>query len=1046
MLLNHTYEANFVDSNGNLGAKLQPHQSNAIHTHQGGDTRKGAIDTASLLNINLIWKRFEEDQTDLMAQSILDAVTYGNVDGIITTIPNLQVANAIASVRALRLPVIIFELGESYASELGLARVLTSDEILGKAIAQQLLERGYSHPLVISPSPLGNVNAEGRYAAIRTTIRNPLHGFLQVSNSTSAVDDVVHNFSKGAYDSMIAIGGVAASNSVAGALMNMSGVHNGKRIGAGFVDLDGEDLDVVFNSFPDTTVGISQLPYYQSALPVVYLYLQYLTSFDVYGNQTIPTGPIVITNSNLNTTESGRDRQGFLLHPNRRNNTVGVIIPNSLGDSYGRNILSGIQQLANKISWNIFTNTSGDYIGYPEKLMSSVTNFLSNPNVDGIVLLSSHPYVNNYTITKSTEENVPVSIIGTFFEELIIPENSSRIFNPYLDTMDLAAMTAQMLLDNGFKNPVCFGDGRPWKNTTFCDILYRTLLQTFPGPIPPEQLVVNTIDISSQSNVNGMVNSIMSNLSNGSYDVDSVVTFSEYIFNAIILDSVVDPKQAGETAFYTASDLFQQQRSLMLNRVQMSLDSYELGFLSLFNILLSNSLSVQPWNSVGVRADPQPFMCPPGTHYSILASSSYCMTPSHDAIRSIQCIPCSDNFISASSDQPSCLPCSPGTLANALRTECLSCNDQRVYQDSYCQQFLTEDHDRKNRVILSIVLPIVFGLLAVISFYFLWRYWRRQHKADLTGGNDSDNWLLSYSHLTHPSMRYMMLDHPNSMTDKPGSTRSISLCNEIADQQDSAYENLKEEVPHWALQDTKNNQTQTEVARANQLNANNNRLSMLITRSRAPHTESFHNAIGIHRNLKVFIRQIGFKQLHLKDDIRKEIGLLKHCRSANLVEFIGVCIETRGTYIVEEYCNKGTLFDILANDDYCLTWIFQFSMINDLVEGMRFIHRSKISLHGLLTSASCYVTNKWELKICDFGLHKVRQSMYDQAVIQRLQKQGCSNGIILPNTVTMRWMAPESIVNVASGLDITMPSKKADIYRQEGFKAIETIADPLFSF
>jgi hypothetical protein len=34
-----------------------------------------------------------------------------------------------------------------------------------------------------------------------------------------------------------------------------------------------------------------------------------------------------------------------------------------------------------------------------------------------------------------------------------------------------------------------------------------------------------------------------------------------------------------------------------------------------------------------------------------------------------------------------------------------------------------------------------------------------------------------------------------------------------------------------------------------------------------------------------------------------------------------------------EFCAKGTLADVLVNPDIDLSWIFRFSLINDLLEG-----------------------------------------------------------------------------------------------------------------
>lgn len=171
-----------------------------------------------------------------------------------------------------------------------------------------------------------------------------------------------------------------------------------------------------------------------------------------------------------------------------------------------------------------------------------------------------------------------------------------------------------------------------------------------------------------------------------------------------------------------------------------------------------------------------------------------------------------------------------------------------------------------------------------------------------------------------------------------------------------------------------------------------------------------------------------------------------------------------------EYCSKGTLYDVVNNPDIGLTWIFKFSLINDLLEGilwftkpsfdswllisdigMEFLHRSKFMFHGCLTSQSCFITGRWELKISDYGLDKVRQSQYDPTLMHSLgkqfpqlsrtsrilpnhlpgttHKQDTQPMIIVPHNENLLWLAPESVVCDDSNVCLTKPSRRADAYR-----------------
>uniref|UniRef100_A0A674MJQ1 Guanylate cyclase n=1 Tax=Takifugu rubripes TaxID=31033 RepID=A0A674MJQ1_TAKRU len=94
----------------------------------------------------------------------------------------------------------------------------------------------------------------------------------------------------------------------------------------------------------------------------------------------------------------------------------------------------------------------------------------------------------------------------------------------------------------------------------------------------------------------------------------------------------------------------------------------------------------------------------------------------------------------------------------------------------------------------------------------------------------------------------------------------------------------------------------------------------------------------------------------------------------HLTRFIGACIDAPNICIITEYCPRGSLQDILENESINLDWMFRYSLINDIVKGMNYLHNNYIGCHGNLKSSNCVVDSRFVLKITDYGLTSFRSS------------------------------------------------------------------------
>ncbi|NXF92787.1 ANPRB protein, partial [Eubucco bourcierii] len=152
--------------------------------------------------------------------------------------------------------------------------------------------------------------------------------------------------------------------------------------------------------------------------------------------------------------------------------------------------------------------------------------------------------------------------------------------------------------------------------------------------------------------------------------------------------------------------------------------------------------------------------------------------------------------------------------------------------------------------------------------------------------------------------------------------------------------------------------------------------------------KQYFTQTGIYDGRTVAIKKIMKKVFTLSKSIRKEVKQVRELDHPNLCKFIGGCIEVPNVAIVTEYCPKGSLSDVLLNDDIPLNWGFRFSFATDIAQGMAYLHHHKM-YHGRLKSSNCVIDDRWVCKIADYGLQSYRKEdspeesgSYQQHLIQ----------------------------------------------------------------
>lgn len=171
--------------------------------------------------------------------------------------------------------------------------------------------------------------------------------------------------------------------------------------------------------------------------------------------------------------------------------------------------------------------------------------------------------------------------------------------------------------------------------------------------------------------------------------------------------------------------------------------------------------------------------------------------------------------------------------------------------------------------------------------------------------------------------------------------------------------------------------------------------------------------IGLFQGNYVAIKELRKNSVTLTRDILLEFKDISEVQHQNINAFVGACIDNPNICLLTQYCNKGSLQDVLYNEDIKLDWMFQISIASDLARGMNYLHyNTPIGVHGNLKSTNCVIDSRFVCKITDIGLFKFKEG--------QLKDVEAGEDHYLDSLL---WVAPEHLDN------FRFPrSKEGDVY------------------
>ena len=129
--------------------------------------------------------------------------------------------------------------------------------------------------------------------------------------------------------------------------------------------------------------------------------------------------------------------------------------------------------------------------------------------------------------------------------------------------------------------------------------------------------------------------------------------------------------------------------------------------------------------------------------------------------------------------------------------------------------------------------------------------------------------------------------------------------------------------------------------------------------------------------VKLFDKQYADSE-ELLANVRREAALMARHRHPHVVLFMGVCTRPPNLAIVTEFCDNGSLLDVLKakrDDPASLPWVRRLAFGADAARGLNYLHTSRpATIHADLNTSNLLVDRGWRVKVGDFGLSRLLQN------------------------------------------------------------------------
>ncbi|KHN00166.1 Serine/threonine-protein kinase CTR1 [Glycine soja] len=159
---------------------------------------------------------------------------------------------------------------------------------------------------------------------------------------------------------------------------------------------------------------------------------------------------------------------------------------------------------------------------------------------------------------------------------------------------------------------------------------------------------------------------------------------------------------------------------------------------------------------------------------------------------------------------------------------------------------------------------------------------------------------------------------------------------------------------------------------------------------------------GEWHGTEVAVKKLLYQDIsgELLEEFKSEVQIMKRLRHPNVVLFMGAVTRPPNLSIVSEFLPRGSLYRLIHRPNNQLDERRRLRMALDAARGMNYLHNcTPVIVHRDLKSPNLLVDKNWVVKVCDFGLSRMKHSTF-------LSSRSTAG--------TAEWMAPEVLRNELS--------------------------------